>query len=489
MTRLNWQVILPALALVMATAGTGMAVCALVAVAYGDGAEDAFAWSALIALALAGASYATGRRLPAAPVRARDGFFAVTAVWVVAAAVGSLPFLFEGTFVRPSDAFFESMSGFTTTGATLIGDIEAQPRAVLLWRSLTQWIGGIGFIVLVVAVVPATGLVSQRFFYAETSGVTAERLTPRIADTAKIIAAIYGVLTAAGFLAYRLAGMSSFDAVNHIFTTVATGGHSTRQESLAAFDSLSIEVVAMVFMVLGGINFAFYWRAIRGGVAGVPQFAEVRAYLGILAVASTAVAASLLLADDVEGVGEAARAGGFTVISIMTGTGYSTADFNLWNEFARALLLMLMFVGGCAGSATGGMKVVRTMLLARSASQEVKRQLQPKAVQVLRVRDRVFTEEVRRNVLGFFFIYMLVFALATMALAAVGLDLVSAASSAAATLNVVGPGLGDVGATENYEAVPTAGLWVLDACMLIGRLEVFTVLVLLLPAFWARGRS
>ena len=489
MTRLNWQVILPVLALVMAAAGVGMAVCGLVAIGYGDGAGRAFAWSALIALGLAGAGYAAGRRLPTRPFRARDGFFAVTAVWVAAAAVGALPFLLEGTFVRPSDAFFESMSGFTTTGATLIGDIEAQPRAILLWRSLTQWIGGIGFIVLVVAVVPATGLVSQRFFYAETSGVTADRLTPRIADTAKIIAAIYGVLTLAGFVAYRLAGMTSFDAVNHILTTLSTGGHSTRDDSLAAFDSLSIEIVAMVFMILGGINFAFYWRALRGGVAGVPQLAEVRAYLGILLVASAAVAASLLLADDAEGLGEAVHHGTFTVVSLMTGTGFSIADFNTWNEFARTALLLLMFVGGCAGSSAGGMKVVRTMLLAKSATQEVKRQLQPKAVQVLRVRDRVFTEEVRRNVLGFFFIYMLVFALATVALTASGLDLVSAASSAAATLNVVGPGLGEVGATENYEAVPTAGLWVLDACMLIGRLEVFTVLVLLLPAFWTRGRS
>ncbi len=489
MTRLNWQVILPALALVLAASGLGMIACAVVALAYRDGSAGSFATSSAVALALAAAGYAGSRRLPVAPFRARDGFFAVTAVWLLAAAIGALPFLVEGTFDRPSDAFFESMSGFTTTGATLIGDIEGQPEAILLWRSLTQWIGGVGFIVLVVAVVPATGLVSQRFFYAETSGVTADRLTPRIADTAKIIAAIYAALTGAGFLAYRLAGMGSFDAVNHIFTTIAAGGHSTRQESLAAFDSLAIEVVAMVFMTLAGINFAFYWRAIRGGGAGVPQFAEVRAYLLILAVASLAVSASLLLAEDLDGIGEAARLGTFTVISIMTGTGYSVADFNAWNEFARTALLLLMFVGGCAGSATGGVKVVRAMLLAKSATQEVKRQLQPKAVQVLRVRDRVFSEEVRRNVLGFFFIYMLVFALATVALTAAGLDLVSAASSAAATLNVVGPGLGEVGATENYEAVPTAGLWVLDACMLIGRLEVFTVLVLLLPAFWTRGRS
>ena len=489
MTRLNWQVILPALALVLVAAGLGMAVCLGVALAYGDGATRAFALSTGISLALAAAAYWGSRRFAPAPFRARDGFFAVTAAWLLAAVIGALPFLFAGTFSRTPGAFFESMSGFTTTGATLIGDIEAQPHAILLWRSLTQWIGGIGFIVLVVAVAPATGLVSQRFFYAETSGVTAERLTPRIADTAKIIWGIYLVLTTAGFLAYVLAGMSPFEAVNHIFTTVATGGFSTRGPSIADFDSLGIEIVAIVFMMLGGVNFAFYWRAIRGGDPAFPQLAEVRAYLVILAGASLAVAVSLLAAGDADGVGEALRSGSFTVVSITTTTGYTTADFDLWNDFARTALLALMFVGGCAGSTAGGLKVVRIMLLAQSAGQEIKRQLQPKSVQVLRIRRRVFSEEIRRNILGFFYIYMLVFAAATIALTAAGLDIVSAASGAAATLNVIGPGLGVIGAVENYEAVPSAALWVLDACMLIGRLEVFTVLVLLVPAFWRRGRS
>ncbi|MGH2945506.1 MAG: TrkH family potassium uptake protein, partial [Solirubrobacteraceae bacterium] len=438
---------------------------------------------AAVSVALGAAGVASGRRLKSMPLRARDGFLAVTLAWLVAAMVGAVPYLLHGTFERPVDAFFESMSGFTTTGATLLDRIEPEPDAILLWRSMSQWLGGVGIVVLVVAIAPATGLASQRVFYAETSGVTADRLTPRIADTAKIIWGIYLALTALGFLAYLLAGMGAFDAVNHIFTTLATGGFSTRTASIAAFDSLAVELVAIVFMTLGGINFAFYWRALRGGRLW-PQLAEVRAYLVILVIATAAVTISLAVSDEGVGVSRALRDSGFAVVSLTTTTGYTTADFDQWHDFARLLLLALMFVGGCAGSTAGGMKVIRVVLLGKAAGQEVQRQLQPKAVQVLRVRGKVFSEEVRRGVLGFFMLYVTVFLAGTLVMAALGLDSITAVSSVIATLNVIGPGLGEVGAAENYAAVPEGGRWFLSALMLIGRLEVFTVLVLLTPAFW-----
>jgi trk system potassium uptake protein len=466
-----------------------MTACLGVAVADDDGGELAFGASAALAFLLGAAALLVARRLPVSAFRPRDGFFAVTAVWVLAAAVGALPFLVHGTFASPSDAFFESMSGFTTTGATMLLDIEAEPRSILLWRSLSQWLGGVGIIVLVVAIAPATGLASQRFFFAETSGPTAERLTPRIADTAKIIWGIYLALTAAGFVAYLAAGMPAFDAVNHILTTLATGGYSTRTASIAAFDSVAIEAVAIVLMVMAGVNFAFYWRALRGDANLFPQLAEIRAYLVILALAMLAVAASLVASGDIDGFPEALRASSFTVASVMTTTGYTTSDFDLWNDFARVGLLALMFVGGCAGSTAGGLKVIRVVLLGKSAAQEVRQQLQPKAVQVLRVRGRIYSEQVRRNVLGFFYIYVLVAVGGTLVMAALGLDLVTAGSSVAATLNVVGPGLGEVGSAESYAAVPEGGRWVLSGLMLLGRLEIFTVLVLLAPAFWRRGRA
>jgi trk system potassium uptake protein TrkH len=480
---LNWQLIVPVVSGALLAVGLGMAACFAVAVAGGDGATLAFGGPAAVVVPLAALGMASARRLRSMPLRARDGFFAVTAAWVVAAAVGAIPFLLADTFDRPLDAFFESMSGFTTTGATLLADIEPEPDAILLWRSITQWLGGVGIVVLVVAIAPATGLATQRVFYAETSGVTAERLTPRIADTAKIICGIYLALTAAGFLAYLVAGMAPFDAVNHIFTTLATGGFSTKTASIAEFDSLAIELVAILFMTAGGVNFAFYWRAMRG--QGIwPQAAEVRLYLLILAASITAVTISLAVNDQAGGIWQNLREAAFSVTSIMTNTGYTTAEFDDFNDYARAHLLLVMFIGGCAGSTAGGLKVIRVLLLGKTAGQEVQRQLRPKAVQVLRTRGRVFSEEVRRGVLGFFYIYMTVAIVATLAMLASGLDIISAFSSVAATLNLVGPGLGEVGATDNYEAVSDGGRAILTAIMLTGRLEIFTVLVLLTPAFW-----
>jgi trk system potassium uptake protein len=480
---LNWQLIVPVVSGALLAVGLGMAACFAVAVAVGDGATLAFGGPAAVVVPLAALGMASARRLRSMPLRARDGFFAVTAAWVVAAAVGAIPFLLADTFDRPLDAFFESMSGFTTTGATLLAEIEPEPDAILLWRSITQWLGGVGIVVLVVAIAPATGLATQRVFYAETSGVTAERLTPRIADTAKIICGIYLALTAAGFLAYLIAGMAPFDAVNHIFTTLATGGFSTKTASIAEFDSLAIELVAVLFMTAGGVNFAFYWRAMRGHAIW-PQAAEVRLYLLILAASITAVTISLALNDQTGGIWQNLREAAFSVTSIMTNTGYTTAEFDDWNDYARTHLLLVMFIGGCAGSTAGGLKVIRVLLLGKTAAQEIQRQLRPKAVQVLRTRGRVFSEEVRRGVLGFFYIYMTVAIVATLAMLASGLDIISAFSSVAATLNLVGPGLGEVGATDNYEAVSDGGRAILTAIMLTGRLEIFTVLVLLTPAFW-----
>ena len=484
--RLNWQVIVPVVAGALLAVGVGMLICAVVAVVGGDGGLAAFGVTAVIVIPTAVYGLASARRLQSAPLLPRDGFFAVTAAWLTAAIVGAVPFVVAGTFERPLDAFFESMSGFTTTGATLLATVEAEPDSILLWRSMSQWLGGVGIVVLVVAIAPATGLATQRVFYAETSGVTADRLTPRIADTAKIIWGVYLALTWLGFLAYWIAGMPAWDAINHIFTTVATGGFSTRTASIADFDSLAIEAVAMVFMAASGVNFAFYYRAVKGGSLW-PQAAEVRVYLLILAGSILAVSASLALSGSPGDIWQDLREGAFSVTTTMTNTGYTTVDFDGFNDYARGHLLLVMFLGGCAGSTAGGLKIVRVILLAKIARQEIGQPLRPKAVQVLRTRGRVYSDDVRSGVLGFFQIYMLVAFAATLAMAASGLDIVSAFSSVAATLNLVGPGLGEVGATENYEAVSGLGRLILSAVMLIGRLEVFTVLVLLIAAFSRRS--
>jgi trk system potassium uptake protein TrkH len=480
---LHWRLIIPVVSGTLLAIAAGQIACAVVAIA-SDGGAMAFVWPVAVTVPLALVGIVHHQRLRSIPLRARDGFAAVTLAWVAASVVGAVPFLIAGTFDRPVDAIFESVSGLTTCGATLIDEMETQPDAVLFWRSMSHWIGGVGIVVLVVAIAPATGHAFQRVFYAETSGVTAERLTPRLAETAKIIAGVYLALTAAGFLAFWIAGMSPWDALNHIFATVATGGFSTHTASIAFFDSVAIELVAIVFMWAGGVNFAFYWLVLKRRDRLWPQAAEVRAYLVITLIATAAVAATLVLAEDVPDVAEALRHSAFAVVSLMTTTGFVTVDFDEWNDVARMTLIAIMFVGACAGSTAGGLKVIRVMLLGRSAAQELQRQVRPKAVQILRAGGRVYPEDIRRGVYGFVFIYLIVFAIGTLFVVATGMDIVSAASGVAATLNVTGPGLSRLGALENYGAVSQAGLWAMSALMLIGRLEIFTVLVLLTPAFW-----
>lgn len=471
-----------------AASGVAMLICAVIGFAYGrDGL--AFALPGVVTTAIGlillwGAMDPDRRDFSVTPV---SGLLAVTLTWVLASATGIAPLLAAGTFDSPLDAFFESVSGFTTTGATLLNDVEAQSQAVLVWRSLMQWLGGVGIVVLVVAIAPVSGPGIQKAFYAETTSMTSDRLTPRIIDTAKIIAGIYLVLSAAAGIAYLVAGMGPFDAINHAMTTIATGGFSTKTASIGAFDSVAIEMVAVAFMVIGGINFAFYWRAIRGkGLR--PQMNEVLGFLAFLFGVTIAVGISLWLAGDAVGFGQTALDSAFGVTTIITTTGFTTADFDSWNSFARTTILVTMFIGACAGSTAGGIKVIRVMLLGKASFQELQRQIRPNAVRVLRIGKHVYREDVRRAVLGFFLIYMIVYTTGVLAMAAGGLDPLSAFSAASATLNMIGPGIGEIGAVESYQALSPFNRAVACFLMVAGRLEVFTV-VALLAAIWERLRS
>lgn len=460
-----------------------MLIAAALGAADGGGAVMDLAVIGTIALAAG----LVGLRLLPRPRRAATispavGLGAITLAWVLAAAIGSIPVISSGVLTNPIDAYFEAMSGFSTTGATLIDDVDATPASLLAWRSLMQWLGGVGIVVLIVAIAPALAPGLQRFFYAEASGVGDNRLTPRITDTAKIVGGIYLALTLAAGVAFLAAGMGAFDAVNHGLTTIATGGFSTHTDSLAAFDSFAVEAVAIVFMALAAVNFAFYWKVIRGAPL-MPQLAEIRIYLALIVLATGAVTASLLHGGDYEHLIDALRAAAFTVTSISSTTGYTTADFDLWGGFAEIILVMLMVVGGCAGSTAGGMKVLRVSLLAKSADQELRRQTQPRLITVLRMGGRVFNENVRGAVLSFFVIYVLLFALGVIVFSAGGLGEVSAIGGVAATLNNVGPGLGDVGSLENFGAVSSGGRLMAIFLMLAGRLEIFTVVALLAALF------
>ncbi|WP_006747814.1 TrkH family potassium uptake protein [Thioalkalivibrio paradoxus] len=417
----------------------------------------------------------------------RDGFVVVVMFWLVLGIFGALPLhLDPALHISLTDAVFESMSGLTTTGATVIVGLDDLPRALLWYRQQLQWLGGMGIIVLAVAILPLLGIGGMQLFRAEMPGPLKDnKLTPRIAETARNLWFIYLGLTVACALAYWAAGMEAFDAVTHSFSTVAIGGFSTYDASIGHFDSALIESVAVVFMLLGGMNFALHFLAVRRqGLAPYARDEEVRFYLLLLAAGAAIAVAYLLYAGVVADAPEALRQGIFHAVSIGTTTGYATTEFHLWPGFLPVMLVFLSFVGGCTASTGGGMKVIRVLLLAKQGLREIQRLIHPHAHIAVKVNERVMPDRVVEAVWGFMAAYILVFALMTLVLMASGLDQVTSFSAVAATLNNLGPGLGDVGA--NYAGISDFSKWVLVFSMLLGRLEIFTVLVLLSPAFWRR---
>jgi trk system potassium uptake protein TrkH len=455
---------------------------------YRDGSWESFLIPAAVMIPLGAAGLWVSRLRGVGYVLERDVYFSVTLAWMLAAFLGGIPYILEGTFTSLLDSTFEAMSGFTTTGATLLAEIEAETPSILFWRSMTQWLGGIGIVVLFVAVAPAIGVGAARLLGAEVSGLTHTRLTPRIADTAKVLLVIYLTLSAATTLALLLAGMNLYDAVVHTFTTVATGGFSPKTASIGFYDSFAIEAVLIFFMTISGFSFSLYYLIYTRRRLDVVLDREVLVYLAIIVGAVLFVWGVLVFEGDYgDSWGQALRDSAFTVTSIVTTTGFITADFDEWDTAAKLTLILLMFVGGCAGSTAGGIKVIRVLIIFRTNFQEVFRMVHPSAVTPLRIGDRIIPERVRVAVLGLFAAWIAVFAQATFLVALQeDLTLTSASTAVATTLNVVGPGLGQVGAAENFEVVNTFGRVVLTGCMLLGRLEIFTALVLLSPAFWKR---
>lgn len=455
-------------------------------------ARDGVGWPAFVATGLAGAVPSIVLLYFARPpgsdfiIRARDVFLTVTACWLVAALLGAVPIYVAGDARSYVASVFEAMSGYTTTGATIFDRIEPLPDSVLLWRSVTQWLGGIGIVVLLVGIAPALGVGSTRALFAEVSGPTKERYTPRIADTARALVRIYVVLTAACFAAYVVTGMLPFDAANHAMTTVSTGGFSTHTSSLGFYEQASTRLVSILFMLLGGVNFGLFIVLSMRRKPTLTQRYEFTWYLIALGAFSAIVAATLIGFDD-GAFGESLLDSAFTVTSIITTTGYVTADFDTWNQTARTIVLAIMFVGGSAGSTVGGIKIFRWMMLGVSIRAELRRLMHPSAVISVRLGERHFTDRDLLTLMSFMVSYVMVFVTSAILVAAVSsLDLVSAISAAASSLTLVGPGLGMVGASESYSAISDRGLAVLTATMLLGRLEVFTVLALLTPAFWRR---
>ncbi len=412
----------------------------------------------------------------------REGFIIVTIAWIVISLFGAIPFVLSGSITNYTDAFFETISGFTTTGATILNDIESVPQGILFWRSMTQWIGGMGIIVLSLAILPLLGVGGMQLFTAEVPGPTPDKIHPRVAATAKRLWAIYVTLTLVETGLLMFGGMSLFDGLCHSFSTMSSGGFSTQNASIAEYSSY-IQYVIIVFMALAGVNFTIHYFVLIGMISKVKKDQELKLYLIIIGIATLFISVTLILRHILPPE-EAFRHSLFQVVSIVTTTGFVTYDYLQWPSFVWFVIVLLMFTGGCAGSTGGGIKISRLLLLIKNGSMEMRRQVHPNAIIPVRINNRAVPQNLVNNVLAFFIIYILIFAFGSLIMSGMGLDFESSIGSVASSLANIGPGIGIVGPMYNYANIPDVGKWFLSFLMLLGRLELFTVLILFTRSFW-----
>lgn len=476
------RVVLRAVGALVAFSGVTMLLPAAVAFLYGEAAGWGITGSAVGTVAVGWLLYRTGG--PAEEIAIRDGFAIVTLGWLAVALFGTLPFLATGSIDSFTRAFFESMSGLTTTGATIVTDIDALPRGVVLWRSQTQWLGGMGIIVLSVAILPVLGVGGMQLLQAEIPGLVADRLRPRVRQTASLLWEVYALLTAAEVALLWIGGMTPFEALNHGFTTMATGGFSTENGSIGAFDSPFLQYVIAVFIVLAGINFTLHYAWLTGRWRRAWRNRELRVYLGLIAGATAILTFLTRAGEGIAGLESGFRAALFQTVSIMTTTGYATVDYEQWVPPAIAVMFLLMLIGGCTGSTGGSIKVLRHILMFKEARISMKKLIHPQGVFVYKMDGGTVSNEALASVSGFLLLYLAFLGAGTVVLAAFGLDLTTSLGAVAATLGNIGPGFGLVGPAETYAPLPDGPLWVLAALMLLGRLELFTVLILFTRGYW-----
>lgn len=416
----------------------------------------------------------------------REGILLVSLIWIAICLFGALPFYFSSSYPSFTDAVFESTSGFTTTGATVIADVDGLSRPLHLWRSFSHWLGGMGIVLLGVAILPLLGQGGSALYRAEFSGAASERMSPRIVETARALWRLYLLFTLVEMTLLMLAGMSGFDALCHAFSTLGTGGFSTRTASIAGFDSPLIEYIVILFMFLAGVSFIQHYRFwIEGHPGSVIRDYEFRAYL-VMTLAATVLVAAVLGAVDEMPVEQTLRTAMFQVVSIMSTTGFVTADYGVWPPLLQLMLLMLMFAGGCTGSTAGGLKIARMVLMLRVVQRDFRRLAEPQGVFRIRAGDEVLPELAVTGLLNLVFLALMLMILASLLIAATGVDLVTAVSAVIACQFNIGPGLGAVGPVGNYGELSEFAKWVLSFCMIAGRLEFYTLLVLLTGFFWSR---
>jgi len=416
----------------------------------------------------------------------KEGFGVVAFGWLGCAALGALPYYFSGFFSQFVDCFFESMSGFTTTGASILKDIESLPKGILFWRDFTHWLGGMGIIVLSLAVLPALGVGGMYLFKAEVPGPISEKIKPRVRETAKILWEVYFIVSATEVLLLYLGGMSFYESLCHTFGTVATGGFSPLNKSIGQYNNLYFEVVVTIFMFIAGANFALHYRALKGDLRGFLKDEEFKFYATLAGGGIALTTLFLYFGGNYDSLSSALRYASFQVVSILTTTGYVTTDYSLWHPFAQYFLLILMFIGGCAGSTGGAIKHVRILILLKSFKRELYRLVHPEAIISIKLNGKALPSDMISSVLTFFVMYILIFVFASIIIASMGYDLVTTIASVAATLGNIGPGLGKVGPVENYAFFHPLAKWILSFCMVAGRLELHAILLIFLPETYRR---
>ena len=495
MKKLNYRIIFHFMGLLLLCNGAFMLISSLVSGIYKDGYTSEIALAGFVTL-LMGGLFMFITKEHRKEIKKGEGYVIVTFGWIFMSLSGMLPYLFTGLVPSMTDAFFETMSGYTTTGATILTDIEAMPEGILFWRSMTHWIGGMGIIVLAIAILPLLGIGGMQLFSAEAPGPSTDKLHPRITDTAKRLWLIYFGYTIAETVLLKVAGMSFFDALNHAMCTLSTGGFSTKNASVAHWNGQPIiQYIIIVFMFLAGSNFVLSYFAFKRKISKVFKDEEFKFYAWAIVfftlIASVIIyhfadpSASTIDHPMVWGKAESAfRHGLFQVIAIVTTTGFVTADFTMWTPFLTVMFFGLFFMGGSAGSTAGGVKVVRHLLMIKNGLLEFKRTLHPNAIIPVRYNNKSVSEHIVYNILGFFILYMLSFIIGALVLSGLGLDFVSAVGGAASSLGNVGPALGSLSPVDNFAELPKLGKWWCSFLMLLGRLELFTVLILLTPFFW-----
>jgi trk system potassium uptake protein TrkH len=481
---MRWHYIIYIVAILIFFLGLFMVLPLIVALIYHEPRLFAYLKAIGISLAVGGILFLALRKKNARTdyVSQREGMGIVALGWIAVGAFGALPFYFSGQFGGFTDCLFESVSGFTTTGASILKEIEPVSRGMLFWRSFIQWLGGMGIIVLSLAILPFLGVGGMQLYKAEVPSPVPDKLKPRIRDTAMILWKVYALLTAVEAVLLMFGGMDLYDALNHAFTTLPTGGFSTKNSSIAHFSSLYLDMVITLFMLLAGINFTLHYQFLKGDTLAFWRDSECRFFVGVTLLLTLVVALDTF-GSVYETAVEAFQYSVFQIASILTTTGFATADYEQWPVMAQTILLLCMFVGGSAGSTGGGMKCLRIMVCFKYCYKELFSLIHPHAVTHVKIAGKTVPEDVVRSVLGFLALYMMLFAISVVLLAGIGVDFVTAFGAIAATIGNIGPGFGMVGPVENFADIPFLGKWLLIWCMLLGRLEIYTVIILLVPEF------